>query len=136
MANEQNLIPFNKRTESEKRKITQKGGIASGKARREKRDRHQRIKDLFALAVQDPKLMANLEKMGIDVTDADLETAADARVMVELLKRGDYKAWQAMKSEAYGPLATKSEVEVSGEVSGITINVKNFSKGDKNAESA
>jgi hypothetical protein len=36
-----------------------------------------------------------------------------------------------MKAEAYGPLAIKNEVEVSGEVSGITINVKNFSKEDK-----
>lgn len=127
--NKENLIPFNKRTESERREIATKAGIASGEARREKRDRHKRIQELFALAVKDPKLKANLEKMGIDVTDADLETAADARVMVELLRKGDYKAWQAMKQEAYGPLATKSEVEFSGEVNGITINVKNFSKG-------
>lgn len=129
--NPENLIPLDKRTKTEQTEITRKGGIASGKARREKRDRHKRIQELFALAVKDPKLKANLEKMGIDVTDADLETAADARVMVELLRKGDYKAWQAMKSEAYGPLATKNEVELSGEVSGITINVKNFSKGDK-----
>lgn len=129
--NPENLIPLDKRTKTEQTEITRKGGIASGKARREKRDRHKRIQELFALAVQDPKLKANLEKMGIDVTDADLETAADARVMVELLRKGDYKAWQAMKAEAYGPLATKSEVEVSGEVSGITINVKNFSKGEE-----
>ena len=128
----EDLIPFNKRTEAEQKEITRKGGIASGKARREKRDRHKRIQELFALAVKDPKLKANLEKMGIDVTDADLETAADARVMVELLRKGDYKAWQAMKAEAYGPLATKNEVELSGEVSGITINVKNYSKGEKN----
>ena len=126
---QEDLIPFNKRTEAEQKEITRKGGIASGKARRAKRDRHKRIQELFALAVKDPKLKANLEKMGIDVTDADLETAADARVMVELLRKGDYKAWQAMKQEAYGPLATKSEVELSGEVSGITINVKNYSKG-------
>lgn len=128
--NPENLVPLNKRTKTEQTEITRKGGIASGKARREKRDRHKRIQELFALAVKDPKLKANLEKMGIDVTDADLETAADARVMVELLRKGDYKAWQAMKSEAYGPLATKSEVEFSGEVNGITINVKNFSKGE------
>lgn len=127
-----NLIPNKNRTPEELREITRKGGIASGKARREKRDRHKRIQELFALAVKDPKLKANLEKMGIDVTDADLETAADARVMVELLRKGDYKAWQAMKAEAYGPLAAKNEVELSGEVSGITINVKNFSKGEKN----
>ena len=127
--NQDNLIPNSQRTPEELREITRKGGIASGKARREKRDRHKRIQELFALAIKDPKLKANLEKMGIDVTDADLETAADARVMVELLRKGDYKAWQAMKSEAYGPLATKSEVEVSGEVNGITIKVVDYSKG-------
>ena len=127
----EDLVSIGNRTTAEQQEITRKGGIASGKARREKRDRHKRIQELFALAVKDPKLKANLEKMGIDVTDADLETAADARVMVELLRKGDYKAWQAMKSEAYGPLATKSEVEFSGEVNGITINVKNFSKGEE-----
>lgn len=128
MANEQNLRPSEYKLSQEEAK---KGGIASGKARREKRDRHKRIQELFALAVKDPKLKANLEKMGIDVTDADLETAADARVMVELLRKGDYKAWQAMKAEAYGPLATKNELEVSGEVSGITINVKHYGKDEK-----
>lgn len=128
MANEQNLVPGAHPLTVEE---ASKGGIASGKARRAKRDRHKRIQELFALAIKDPKLKANLEKMGIDVTDADLETAADARVMVELLKRGDYKAWQAMKQEAYGPLAVKNEVELSGEVRSISINVKNFGKGEE-----
>ena len=130
--NSENLIPNSQRTPEELREITRKGGIASGKARREKRDRHKRIQELFAMAIKNPKLKANLEKMGVDVTDADLETAADMRVMIELLRKGDYKAWQAMKAEAYGPLATKNEVELSGEVSGVTINVKNYSKGAKN----
>lgn len=128
MAGIDNLIPNENRTPEERRENARKAGLASGKARREKRDRHKRIQELFALAVQDPKLKANLEKMGIDVTDADLETAADARVMVELLRKGDYKAWQAMKSEAYGPLAVKNEVELSGEVNGININIKNYNK--------
>jgi hypothetical protein len=127
MANEQNLRPSEYQLSQEEAK---KGGINSGKARRAKRDRHKRIQELFALAVKDPKLKANLEKMGIDVTDADLETAADARVMVELLRKGDYKAWQAMKSEAYGPLATKSEVELSGEVNGINVVIKNYEEGN------
>lgn len=128
MANEQNLRPSEYKLSLEEAK---KGGINSGKARREKRDRHKRIQELFALAVQDPKLKQNLEKMGIDVTDADLETAADARVMVELLRKGDYKAWQAMKAEAYGPLANKNELEISGEINGININVKNYEKEEK-----
>lgn len=37
MANEQNLIPQNKRTKSEQREIAKKGGQASGKARRERK---------------------------------------------------------------------------------------------------
>lgn len=37
MANEENLIPFNERTESEKRAIATAGGKASGKARRNKK---------------------------------------------------------------------------------------------------
>ena len=36
--NNENLKPFSERTESEKREITKKGGIASGKARRKKAD--------------------------------------------------------------------------------------------------
>ena len=125
MANEQNLRPGEYKLSQEEAK---KGGINSGKARREKRDRHKRIQELFALAIKDPKLKANLEKMGVDVTDADLETAADARVMVELLRKGDYRTWQAMKEEAYGKLDSKTSVELSGEISGININVKKYDK--------
>ena len=128
MANPENLIPNENRTPTERRENARKAGIASGEARRAKRDRHQRIKDLFALAIKDPKIKDNLAKMGIDVTDADLETAMDARVAVELLRKGDYKAWQAMKQEAYGPLDTKTQVELSGEINGININIKNYTE--------
>ena len=41
VSNEKNLIPFNERTESEQREIAQKGGIASGAARRRKRSMRQ-----------------------------------------------------------------------------------------------
>lgn len=130
MANEQNLIPNKNRTPEELREMTRKAGIASGKARREKRDRHQRIKDLFALAIENPKYKDMLMKMGIDATDADLETAMDARVALEILRKGDHKGWQAMKEEAYGKLDNKTALELSGEVSGININIKNYT-GDK-----
>lgn len=48
MANEQNLIPFDQRTEKEQREIRVKGGIASGEARRAKRDFRESM--LVALA--------------------------------------------------------------------------------------
>lgn len=52
MANEENLVLMTDLTESERRKMARKGGIASGKARREKRDRKQRAAELFDLTMQ------------------------------------------------------------------------------------
>ena len=46
----ENLIPV--RTEEEAREKGRKGGIASGKARREKRDRKQRMAELLDLNMQ------------------------------------------------------------------------------------
>ena len=47
MANEENLIPFNERTESEKRAIATAGGKASGEARRNKKMLRDCIDYLF-----------------------------------------------------------------------------------------
>jgi hypothetical protein len=47
MANEENLIPFNERTESERRAIATSGGIASGEARRNKKILRDCIDYLF-----------------------------------------------------------------------------------------
>lgn len=45
MANgQENLIPFDQRTEKEQREIQSKGGIASGEARRRKRDMRELMK--------------------------------------------------------------------------------------------
>ena len=47
MANESNLIPFDKRTEDEQRTIARKGGIASGASRRAYRSLKQAAKAFF-----------------------------------------------------------------------------------------
>ena len=47
MANEENLIPFSERTESEQREIARKGGIASGESRRAYRSLKQAAKAFF-----------------------------------------------------------------------------------------
>ena len=48
----ENLIPQSERTKEEQREIARLGGIASGKARREKRDRKQMASDLLDLTMQ------------------------------------------------------------------------------------
>lgn len=59
MANEQNLKPFNTLTESEQRKMAQKGGIKSGEARRKKKEDIKTAKTivetLFAEKIKDKK---------------------------------------------------------------------------------
>ena len=51
MANEQNLIPGNKRSQSEARENGRKGGIASGEKRRHQRDLREAVKDLQSVVV-------------------------------------------------------------------------------------
>lgn len=70
--NEQNLIPFSERSESEVREINAKGGKASGETRRRKRDMKQKMKALLELpaAANDKE---QLEALGVDPDDMDNE---------------------------------------------------------------
>ena len=128
MANEQNLIPNKNRTPEELREITRKGGIASGKARREKRDRKLRAQAALDALVNDPETLEKLEKAGIVIDGINFEEAMDARQALKAAREGDTQAYKALKEEAYGKVDAKTELEVSGEVSGITINIKKYDK--------
>lgn len=52
----ENLIPQSERTKSEQRKIAQKGGIASGKARREKKLMRETLDMLLSMPIKNGKL--------------------------------------------------------------------------------
>lgn len=64
MANEQNLIPMNKRTKSEQREYTKKGGQKSGEVRRQRKAMKEQMEMLLSLPF-------NLkDKNGNDVIEA------------------------------------------------------------------
>lgn len=92
MANEQNLIPFgSKGSKSEERALQSKGGVNSGASRRRKKTLKQAAELVMSLPVSNQKTRTKLKKMGIDLDDADNQTA----VIVGLLGRamtGDPKA--------------------------------------------
>lgn len=73
MANEQNLIPMNKRTESERRELARKGGEASGKARAEAKTTREIAKMLDGLAVTG-KNKELLEQLGVQADDQTQQT--------------------------------------------------------------
>ena len=56
MANEENLIPFNERTESEQRAIATSGGIASGEARRKRKS----LKEELLLMLEDEEVQKSV----------------------------------------------------------------------------
>lgn len=69
MANEttKNLIPQSERTKEEQRKIARMGGIASGKARREKQKTQQILADIVSIKNKDLDMFKKLAtKLGLD----------------------------------------------------------------------
>lgn len=85
MANEQNLNPFGTLTESEQRKISSKGGKASGEARRRKKLLRECLEEL-------------LER---EMTDKSGNTVSGAEALaVKLFKKamdGDVKAFEVLR---------------------------------------
>lgn len=69
--NEENLIPFSQRSESEARENGQKGGKASGEARRKKKALKDCMKLLLSLPVTDNDSFDALAMMGVPNEDAD-----------------------------------------------------------------
>ena len=64
--NEKNLIPLNERTKSEQREIATQGGIASGKARREKQQTRQILSELLSIQNKDFAVFQKLaQKLGL-----------------------------------------------------------------------
>lgn len=70
--NEQNLIPVTKRSKSEARELSVKGGVNSGASRRAKRDVKTRLKEALEIAITNPKEKKKLEAAGfVNPTWAD-----------------------------------------------------------------
>lgn len=78
--NEDNLIPFNERTEEEQRKIASMGGKASGEARKRKSEMKQAIDLLLSLPcnLKDKKgngIKEVAKQLGIEEEDIDNQMA-------------------------------------------------------------
>lgn len=99
MANEQNLRPCEYKLSRDEAK---KGGIASGKARREKKHGKELARLILAEGLKDEKVKTALREAGHDTADMDNETAMLLRQIEKALKTGDTKAFAAvMKAAGY-----------------------------------
>ena len=106
MANEHNLIPFDKRTESEQRRIRSAGGKASGETRRKKADFKRTLNALLTAQIDSPEWNPVLEALGLDPT---LESAVNAAMIKEALS-GNVRAYEAIAR--YSGQGAETEADV------------------------
>lgn len=118
MANEQNLIPGNKRSQSEARENGRKGGIASGEKRRHQRDLRKAVKALQSVVVP-------VNGGGDGLTYAE----AIARAVGVKAAQGDLKAAALYWEWMYGKQAKVDVTSSDGSMSPNQINL-----GDRTTE--
>ena len=95
MANEKNLIPFDERTENERREIASAGGKASGKARRRKKSLKQKMQLLLSLPAAHND-QTELSAMGVDPEDMDNEMVL-VRALFLAAADGDTRAFDRIQ---------------------------------------
>jgi len=83
-----NLIPMNRRSEIEQKRIATMGGKASGAARRKKADFKRVLNQILTMQVPDDIMKEQLEALGLD---PDMQTALNAAMVREALA-GSVKA--------------------------------------------
>lgn len=109
MANEKNLIPVTKRTKSEAREISKKGGQASGAARRKKKSMKQVANYLLSLPVVE-KPQEEMIQSGIAVDETDNQTALVFSMMQRAIK-GNVTAAQFIANITGSTAMTEAERE-------------------------
>lgn len=115
MANNENLIPFDKRTESEQRAIRSAGGKASGEVRRRKANFRKTLNMLLTSEIDNEQWTPFLESIGVDST---LEAAVNAAMIKEALS-GNVKAYEAIAR--YAGQEWKSDMDISEQVAKINL---------------
>lgn len=104
MANEKNLKPNNKRSPKEVRENGAKGGIASGEARRKKRD--------LKLAIQ------VLLETDIKGKNGEVKSGAEAIAIAQFQKalKGDTRAFEVLRdTSGQKPVEKVEQVNIDGE---------------------
>lgn len=120
MANEQNLIPNSERTPKQRRENAQKAGIASGEARRKKRD--------LKLAMQ---LLLEQE---IEGKNGEKKTGAEAIAVAQFKKalKGDTRAFEVIRdTSGQKPIEKVEQVNIDGEYLDKVNELKAFFNGEE-----
>ncbi len=128
MRHDENLIPFNKRSQEEARELGRKGGIASGEARRRKANFRKTLNLLLTAKIDNPEWTPILEAMGLDST---LESAVNAAMIREALA-GNVKAYEAIAK--YSGQGTNTAADDEEQKARTEVMKEKIRKDDKTDE--
>lgn len=110
MANEQNLIPLNERTQRERKEIAAKGAEATNKVRREKKDMAYFAKVMLDEIIHDKK--------GVEIPT---RYAMLKSVLKRVLKDGDVNAFKTITAQAgEQPKETNGNIVIVNNFTGIS----------------
>ena len=91
MANEENLIPLDRRSKSEQREIQAAGGRAAGALRRRRKSMKEAADLYLSLPVSDQRKWNRLARKGVDPEDVDNQMAIIVG-LAEAAAKGDARA--------------------------------------------
>ena len=128
MPNPQNLIPQAHKLTVEE---ASKGGVNSGKSRQEAKKRGERWKELVNAEVTDEEMIQKLRELGVTEEHPTFERYIKATAMKDMMKNAKMQDVQKLDDELYGPIDTRQQIELSGEVSAISINIKDYRGKDE-----
>ena len=93
MANEQNLIPMNKRTPRERQEISRKGAAATNKKRKEQKTFRELAKIVLATKITDEGIIETAKQFGIENPDVKTITLLG---MVRAAAGGSHNAFDRL----------------------------------------
>lgn len=111
MANEQNLKPFD--TEKKARENGRKGGIASGKVKKKKKQ----VKDLLKTLLGTKPNLQDIKKIQAVFPDIDIKTIEDVLnlSMIRQGIKGNVQAYNAVYDRVEGKPQQKTDITSGGE---------------------
>ena len=110
MANEENLIPFNKRTPRERREISIKGANATNEQKRQRKAMREQMEMLLKLPPINAQAKQKIKELGIDEKEIDNQMLLMVTIFNKAMK-GDIQAVNVVR-ELTGERIQQAEVQI------------------------
>ena len=110
MANEENLIPLNKRTQRERKEISTKGANATNEQKRQRKAMREQMEMLLKLPPINAQAKQKIKELGIDEKEIDNQMLLMVTIFNKAMK-GDIQAVNVVR-ELTGERIQQAEVQI------------------------